>query len=139
MACHELVVSIRFQNDICFAHSGDAESANFETIQLYIGAATIIILARTCKLPARIASAFLWLGDLSYPLYLAHPATYLTLGLLLAHHRPVDWGVYMIAALALAAIVLHAVDYPIRRAYRPRPHISDVVPEAVILEPHAAG
>ncbi len=85
-------------------------------VEGWIGLAAIVgvvavALCETAAVPKRLAAAFNWLGDLSYPLYLVHVP--ILLGCFLAGvFQPAVVG---LAALAAAAVILHAVDLPLRR------------------------
>jgi peptidoglycan/LPS O-acetylase OafA/YrhL len=85
----------------------------------YLVAATGVVLTRSVPpIPERLARALVYLGDLSYPLYLVH------VPLLAWSQKWVHCGnplVWIGASLAAAAALYHAVDAPLRARFTPRP------------------
>ena len=77
----------------------------------------------------------LWADDLSYPLYLLHWPVLVLLYNSLGKRSP--WNqpaVYVVASLAISAVVLHAIDLPLRRrASTKRVAAAGMVPAGVPL------
>lgn len=86
----------------------------------WIGRAAFIGIAAlaSCEyiaLSDRVSRLFNWLGDLSYPLYLVHVPVMFAFNLFHFY----DALVVAFGAILTSAVVLHLVDYPLRRPGRP--------------------
>jgi len=90
---------------------------------LALGLAMVVFLAANSRLPGLRFPPFVWLGTISYPLYLLHENIGWSIQLKLrSFNVPVDWTipVALCASLALAAVVTRWVEQPAMRWIRLR-------------------
>lgn len=67
------------------------------------------------ELPPLLSRVLSYLGEISYPLYLTHVASFVVINRLFGADLHQFTGVYFVAALAVAAAVYHLVELPCRR------------------------
>lgn len=90
------------------------------------------LAGRACLAPLRLAP-LVWLGRLSYGMYLWHLAIYSLVGYLFWRvHAPtylvrITWLVALAATVATAAASYYAVERPMRRRLSPRPILTEDV------------
>ena len=77
----------------------------------FLASLLALVACEEFRASRRTRSLLLWLGDLSYPLYLLQAPVLV----LLAFLRVVSPAAHVAAALLAAALALHLVDYPLRR------------------------
>ncbi|HEY4031997.1 MAG TPA: acyltransferase [Caulobacteraceae bacterium] len=90
-------------------------------LAVWIGAVALAICEHV-RVSGKFKAAFIWLGDLSYPVYAVHiPMFSICLALGIKGAFPAA-----LTVLATSAVVLHAIDLPVRnwRPARPRPDLA---------------
>jgi peptidoglycan/LPS O-acetylase OafA/YrhL len=102
----------------------------------YLVAAFAVVTAKSLPpMPRFLARALNWLGDLSYPLYLAH------VPLMAWTARWTKWSdpyAFVGLALAGAALLYHLVDAPLRSRFSTRPAKALAAPPVVTAAPSLA-
>jgi peptidoglycan/LPS O-acetylase OafA/YrhL len=84
----------------------------------FLLAAVMVVLAdQLPPMPAILARLMNYLGDLSYPLYLVHVPVMAWLGRITTWYDPYA---YIAASLAVAALVHHGIDVPLRARFANR-------------------
>jgi len=95
---------------------GWSTGADLFAPEIALGGACILVFGRNWQLPERMQGPALYLGDLSYPLYICFwPVAWL---IFFDDQMPVilkQTPFALVAQLAVAAVILHAVDRPLRR------------------------
>lgn len=92
-----------------------AATPNYRMLMIVVAA---FALAETANLPPIVSRIGRYLGDLSYPLYLTHLASFVILSEIASPYLHDVTGVYFLFACLVSAAILHAVDLPIRRFAR---------------------
>jgi len=73
------------------------------------------------NLPARVSRTFVYLGELSYPLYILHFPVLVLLGANKAHH---PWWVYVVTVFIVTIAAYHLIDAPYRKSVKRRASIN---------------
>lgn len=91
----------------------------------------VLVLSREFQLSERLQRACLFLGDVSFPLYLFHIPTMV----LLLSLGVKGSAAMVIGSLLASVLALYGIDYPSRRHFHSRP---DSVPKMVPVDPESA-
>jgi peptidoglycan/LPS O-acetylase OafA/YrhL len=95
----------------------DLSGGEFSRFELYTTVSAICaapFLGRVA-LPVVLSKAMSWAGDVSYPLYLSHIASIALAYMLIGRFAVGRPYLYVAAAILVAILILHIVDYPARR------------------------
>ena len=97
--------------------AGYVRGFSWPVLVVFLATATVA-LAPAIPVSPRRSAILMWLGDISYPLYLIHFTVIVAVGLLFGHHLTGGAMPYLAASIAASAVIYALVDRPIRRIGR---------------------
>ena len=95
----------------------------FDLVSILVAFPLILAAGILLEMPMRLRRSAAFLGDLSYPLYAVHEPVRSLLGFVAQRHilpTSVLVALYLLAAVALAAVLEHFWDRPVRRVLSTR-------------------